>query len=268
MGKFPFMQYVPKEWLSDPQVSQCKPGTRGIWWDAISAMHEMDRCGQLSGTLENLARVCRCRVDEMRAAADDLRSTGAADVTECNGIVTLVNRRMFREAEDRKSVKNRVDRYRAKQRTPEADAGCNASDTDLKRPINHNHNHKKLKKLLSEPSPEALELATALRDAIRARDKNAQAANTQNTAGWARDIDLLLRINKRIPDEVRAVIQWCQKPGCFWGPIILSGKNLRDKFDTLVGQMHNGKGGADGTTRSDTQPNRRHFNGPPYVPKQ
>jgi putative component of membrane protein insertase Oxa1/YidC/SpoIIIJ protein YidD len=97
MAKHFFMQFYPGEWLSDAKVSQCRPATRGIWWDAISAMHGIDRCGQLSGTIEALARVCRCRVDEMRAAVDDLRSTGAADVTECNGIVTLVNRRMCRE---------------------------------------------------------------------------------------------------------------------------------------------------------------------------
>jgi hypothetical protein len=41
------MQYFPREWLSDAKVSQCRPATRGIWWDAISAMHEIDRCGQM-----------------------------------------------------------------------------------------------------------------------------------------------------------------------------------------------------------------------------
>ena len=107
MAKHFFMQYVPGDWLSDAQVSQCRPATRGIWWDAISAMHGIDRCGQLSGTVEALARVCRCRVDEMRAAVDDLRSTGAANVTDSNGIVTLVNRRMRREYEDRQAVRNR-----------------------------------------------------------------------------------------------------------------------------------------------------------------
>lgn len=141
--KFPFMQFVPKEWLSDPQVSICRPATRGIWIDAISAMHEMDRCGQLVGTLENLARVCRCRVDEMRAAVDDLRTSGAADVAEQNAIVTLVNRRMRRLYEDRQATKNRVDRHRSKKSETEDHRQRNASVTDLKRCINHNQNHKK-----------------------------------------------------------------------------------------------------------------------------
>jgi len=49
MSKQFFMQYVPGEWLSDAQVSQCRPATRGIWWDSISAMHGIDRWGQLTG---------------------------------------------------------------------------------------------------------------------------------------------------------------------------------------------------------------------------
>ena len=114
------MQFVPGEWLSDARVSQCRPATRGIWIDALSAMHGIDRCGQLSGTVEALARVCRCRVDEMRAAVDDLRSTGAADVTESNNIVTLVNRRMRREYENRQAVKNRVDSHRQNKRNANA----------------------------------------------------------------------------------------------------------------------------------------------------
>jgi hypothetical protein len=33
------------------------------------------------------------------------------------------------------------------------------------------------------------------------------------------------------------VIDWCQSPGGFWGPNILSGRKLREEFDTLSGQM-------------------------------
>jgi hypothetical protein len=262
MAKFPFMQYVPKEWLSDPQVSQCKPATRGVWWDAISAMHEMDRCGQLSGTLENLARVCRCRVDEMRAAADELRSCGAADVTECNGIVTLVNRRMRREAEERKSVKNRVDKHRAKQKESEAEDACNDSETDLKRSINHNHNHKKNKNTSSRPLPsvEAFQLAEKLRAAIAFRDRNAKAAKTDDLGAWAHDFDLLLRIDGRKPDEIEAVIAWCQSDGCFWGPNILSGRKFREKFDTMWGQLQRDQGEKNATNSGNP---KRHPDGSP-----
>lgn len=53
---------------------------------------------------------------------------------------------------------------------------------------------------------------------------------------WAQDIDKLIRLDKRTPEEIRAVILWCQSPGCFWVSNILSGAKLREKFPTLLSQ--------------------------------
>ena len=93
-----------------------------------------------------------------------------------------------------------------------------------------------------ETSEEALQLARELRDCIRIRDPAAKAARTANLDGWARDIDLLIRIDQRRPNDISSVIAWCHSPGCWWGSIILSGSNLRRKFDTLIAQMKNGSG--------------------------
>ncbi|HYK88837.1 MAG TPA: hypothetical protein VE398_08710 [Acidobacteriota bacterium] len=246
MPKHFFMQYVPGDWLSDAQVSQCRPATRGIWWDAISVMHGIDRCGQLSGTVEALARVCRCRVDEMRAAVDDLRSTGAADVTVSNGIVTLVNRRMRREYENRQAVKNRVDRHRRNKKQRECNAVCNASATDLQRASTYML-ETKVKENISLPrkipSPQAVELAQKLREAIAARDPRASAARKDQVSTWAKDIDKLMNEDNRKPEEVAAAIAWSQQRFSFWGPFVLSGKKLREKFDTISGQMLHDRGG-------------------------
>ncbi len=283
MPKHYFMQYVPGEWLSDSQVSQCRPATRGIWWDAISAMHGIDRCGQLSGTVEALARVCRCRVDEMRAAVDDLRSTGAADVTESNGIVTLVNRRMRREFENRQAVKNRVDRHRQLKRQRECNAAGNASETDLQRSFNYKsviNNQKNITLPRKIPSFEAIQLAQKLREAIGSRDPTARAARKNDLSAWAKEIELLLTIDKRTPEEVTAAIVWSQQPQSFWGPLVLSGKKLREKFDTIAGQMkrdryggHNGSGTKGLGIGSDESPGstseRRTSRGDRiYVPRQ
>lgn len=51
---------------------------------------------------------------------------------------------------------------------------------------------------------------------------------------WAKDIDKLMRLDGRSADEVEAVIRWCQTPGGFWVPNILSGSKLREKFPTLL----------------------------------
>lgn len=53
---------------------------------------------------------------------------------------------------------------------------------------------------------------------------------------WANDIRLLNN-DGRSKEEIESVIRWCQEPGCFWFPNIISGKKLRAKFDTMLFQM-------------------------------
>jgi hypothetical protein len=109
------MQFNTGDWLKDPRLSMCLPATRGIWIDAIAAMHECGRSGALSGSPEQLSRVLRCTESALMAAIDDLQATGAADVTSRNGIITLNNRRMQREDKERQGNRLRQDRYRKKK---------------------------------------------------------------------------------------------------------------------------------------------------------
>ena len=96
-GKYWYMQWVTAAWRADPAVNLCSPATRGIWFDFLNVMHDLDRTGQLSGTREQLARAGRCSAVELAQALDELSHTRAADVTERNGTVTVINRRMQRE---------------------------------------------------------------------------------------------------------------------------------------------------------------------------
>ncbi len=95
----------------------------------------------------------------------------------------------------------------------------------------------------NKPSPpcksstEAKALAGQLRDAVRVRDPKSKAGRTEDLSDWAREIELLMSADQRSPDGIRLVIDWCQSPGSFWGPLILSGQKLREKFDTLSGLM-------------------------------
>ena len=53
---------------------------------------------------------------------------------------------------------------------------------------------------------------------------------------WAKNIDLMIRIDKRKPDEIESMIKWCQKDA-FWHKNILSTGKLREKFDQLYLKM-------------------------------
>ena len=54
---------------------------------------------------------------------------------------------------------------------------------------------------------------------------------------WAKDIDLLIRIDKKAPENIRQVILWVKTKGNFWFANICSGKKLREKYETLWAQM-------------------------------
>lgn len=101
----------PNEWLSDPQISICRPATRGILIDLLCAMHSLD-CGRLSGTREQLARTARCSLEEFEDALADMASCRAADVESQDGIVTVISRRLAWESRwrDRTKLRQRKSR--------------------------------------------------------------------------------------------------------------------------------------------------------------
>ena len=60
--------------------------------------------------------------------------------------------------------------------------------------------------------------------------------NESQRQRWAKDIDLMLRIDKIDADDVATVIEWSQNDN-FWRSNILSGKKLREKYQQLVMKM-------------------------------
>jgi hypothetical protein len=115
------------DWYADAGVAALTSASRDIWHEALLRMHQRDRCGEISGTVEQLAVLCRASGDkrrvpslspeaQMREAIDELKVTNTAHVTERRGIVTLRNRRMYRDFRDRKSSTKRKQRQRAKER--------------------------------------------------------------------------------------------------------------------------------------------------------
>lgn len=113
MSKLPAFQFYPGDWMKDPALSMCGPATRGIWIDLLCAMHELDRCGEIAGTPEQLARLCRCSVSELQAALTELSTTRAAEIAWTdNTTVVVQNRRMRGEYRERRSAAERQQKSR------------------------------------------------------------------------------------------------------------------------------------------------------------
>jgi hypothetical protein len=82
-------------------------------------------------------------------------------------------------------------------------------------------------------SEEDLELANHLLELIR---KNTPTFKEPNIETWADHIRLMRERDNRTSQQIKFVIDWCQKDN-FWSANILSTKKLREKFDTLVSQI-------------------------------
>jgi len=95
------------------------------------------------------------------------------------------------------------------------------------------YRNKKEKKEKKETSSQNLELAGLLLTSILNRRNGFKKPNLES---WAKNIDLMIQVDKRQPDEIEKVIIWCQKDE-FWQDNILSTAKLRKQFDQLALKM-------------------------------
>ena len=92
-------------------------------------------------------------------------------------------------------------------------------------------------------------LAKKLYELILVNDSKAKEPNLQK---WASDIDKMIRIDNRSPQEIESLIKFAQASN-FWKANILSASKLREKATTLSIQMKDG--GRNGTNGYVTQKN-------------
>ncbi len=112
-------------WKSDPLVTILSPATRGIWFEILCDMRRLPgHRGVITGTRETLARHGRCPESELDRALEEIKFHHTADVIERHGIVTLINRRMNRQAGVRESQRKRKHKERCH-------SSCHSSVTQL-----------------------------------------------------------------------------------------------------------------------------------------
>lgn len=94
-------------------------------------------------------------------------------------------------------------------------------------------NIKRDKSLFVEDSEE-FRLADLLFTEIRKNNPNFKTPNLQQ---WAGQVDLMIRIDKRVPEQIAQIIAWCQDND-FWKSNILSTQKLRKQYDQLLVKMN------------------------------
>jgi phage replication O-like protein O len=90
----------------------------------------------------------------------------------------------------------------------------------------------KKEKIYSQEAVEYI-LSKKLLDYILQRNPKHRQPNLNS---WAKSIGQLIEINKRTPEEIEEVIDWCQEDS-FWQNNILSTETLRRQYDKLFLKM-------------------------------
>lgn len=111
MPKLPYMPFYVSDWMSDPQLAMCSLATRACWLELLCGMHSLGHMGVITGTADQLARVCRCSVAEFVQSANELQDYHVGEVSERDGKYTIVNRRMKREYEASNKAKARQEKF-------------------------------------------------------------------------------------------------------------------------------------------------------------
>ena len=112
MAKSPAFQFYPGDARRDAELHMMSFQARGVWWEMLCCMWDAKERGKLEGTRDQLCRVLGCNISELDQTLTELSVTKTGDVTERNDLVTVINRRMFREERERKLTRSRVQRHR------------------------------------------------------------------------------------------------------------------------------------------------------------
>jgi hypothetical protein len=97
MPELPWIKWYPTNWMSEPGLMLCGPETRGIWIDALNVMMLSGK-PYISGTIPELAQMCRCTPGGMQKAFASCKTYAICECkTDANGIFTMTSRKMCRD---------------------------------------------------------------------------------------------------------------------------------------------------------------------------
>lgn len=130
--KAPAFQFYVADYMRDTRALTL--AARGAWVDLLCQMWVAPVRGQITLSIPAFARLWSCSESEAEAVLDELSETGVAlrsplRVTDRNEKITVSNRRMLRENNERNGNAERQAKYREKQRKEEPDEG-NASQAN------------------------------------------------------------------------------------------------------------------------------------------
>lgn len=204
----------------------------GFFWllceVVAESMDKSDRC-ELTHPLPQWSRLLYSHHHRVGKYLGKLRVTGVCEVEYVEGgiRVRIPNLLKYR---DEYTGKLRARSRSESGPTPEQDR-----DRDRDRETEEESPSSRPDPPIFEADSRELKAAAYLHGKIQNNNPAAKAPNLQR---WAREFDLMFRVDGREPREVAKVIDWCQADP-FWLTNILSPAKLRKQYDRLLLTMKN-----------------------------
>lgn len=122
MGKAPAFQFYVKDWISDTQLQMASHSTKGIWADMLCYMWESTDKGKITGKEKQLGKILRATRVDFDLFMSELKTLKFGDlIKNGDGTITIINRRMAREQDQRELARKRQQRFREKRNPREQD---------------------------------------------------------------------------------------------------------------------------------------------------
>lgn len=222
------------EIIDDPKIAKMTPKMFKVFIFLLCLASEVEQNGVIPFSRKDLSWRLRMPIREINTHINGLKEL---NILVDNPVLSLINWDKRQFASD--SSKERVKRYRKKQ--------CNVTVTSDVTPQNRTDTE--------QNRTEQIQTSTFLSDSIEYRlanylfkfiFKRNNKYKKPDLQKWAKQVDLMLRIDKRKSNDIKAVIEWCQNDtpdkqpeGNWkgWSSNILSTVKLREKFDVLFIKM-------------------------------
>lgn len=125
MAKQIFQQWYWGDWFGDTNVARLDPASRCVWFELLGIMSQ-EGAFQITDDLSSLARATRARVDVVAEALKKIDAKAVAEVSEKDGVYTIVSRRLERENSQRQQKNERQRRWRDGRKDARVDASVDA----------------------------------------------------------------------------------------------------------------------------------------------
>ena len=248
MGKRPSFQFYPNDWLRDTRGISIQ--ARGAWVDLLCYMWYSPTPGVVSGNIKYISNLIQCNANVTVSIIGELDLNLIADVTNSEGHVTIINRRMEREQRHRASARYRVQKYRVTQMKRQCNANVTppSSSSSSKEPATPDS--ATVQKSNSHPECQDIDylLAEQLKENIimsigdsAHKDIRTGPRWEVNKPKWADTFRLMREQDGRHPEIIERMLKFVKGdkgqgswPG--WSGVILSPRNFREKWDKIYKQ--------------------------------